>query len=121
MDILIIEPGQAPYEQSISGGLAAMQTVVGGPIEAVYPYNDPVALICHEEGKLIGLPLNRSLEDYDIIAGTFFVCGLGEDDFTSLPPELMAKYRAKFSYPELFMRSGQRILSIAMTGVPAQC
>lgn len=52
MDILIIEPGQAPYEQSISGGLAAMQAVVGGPIEAVYPYDDPVALICHDRGGL---------------------------------------------------------------------
>ena len=30
-----------------------------------YPYEDPVALVCNEEGKLEGLPLNRALRDED--------------------------------------------------------
>ena len=34
-------------------------------IEAIYPYEDPVALVCNEEGKLEGLPLNRALRDED--------------------------------------------------------
>ncbi len=38
-----------------------LQAAVGGDIQAVYPYEDPVALICNEEGKLMGLPLNRAL------------------------------------------------------------
>ena len=112
MDVLIVEPEKAPRMASITGDLNSLQQVVGGYIEAVYPYDDPVAIVCHEEGKLIGLPLNRKLEDYDIIAGTFIVCGLGEEDFDSLTPELAEKYREKFADPEFFMKMGNRIVAI---------
>ena len=112
MDVLIVELEKAPRMASITGDLNSLQQVVGGYIEAVYPYDDPVAIICHEEGKLIGLPLNRKLEDYDIIAGTFIVCGLGEEDFDSLSPELAEKYREKFADPEIFMKMGSRIVAI---------
>ena len=112
MDVLIVEPEKAPRMASINGDLNSLQQVVGGYIEAVYPYDDPVAIVCHEEGKLIGLPLNRKLEDYDIIAGTFIVCGLGEEDFDSLTPELAEKYREKFADPEIFMKMGSRIVAI---------
>ena len=112
MDVLIVELEKAPRMASITGDLNSLQQVVGGYIEAVYPYDDPVAIVCHEEGKLIGLPLNRKLEDYDIIAGTFIVCGLGEEDFDSLTPELAEKYREKFADPEIFMKMGNRIVAI---------
>ena len=112
MDVLIVEPEKAPRMANITGDLNSLQQVVGGYIEAVYPYDDPVAIVCHEEGKLIGLPLNRKLEDYDIIAGTFIVCGLGEEDFDSLTPELAEKYREKFADPEIFMKMGNRIVAI---------
>ena len=112
MDVLIVEPEKVPRMASITGDLNSLQQVVGGHIEAVYPYDDPVAIVCHEEGKLIGLPLNRKLEDYDIIAGTFIVCGLGEEDFDSLTPELAEKYREKFADPEIFMKMGNRIVAI---------
>ena len=112
MDVLIVEPEKAPRMASITGDLNSLQQVVGGYIEAVYPYDDPVAIVCHEEGKLIGLPLNRKLEDYDIIAGTFIVFELGEEDFDSLTPELAEKYREKFADPEIFMKMGSRIVAI---------
>ncbi len=53
--------------------------------------------ICNDDGKLMGLPLNRALRDedgqmYDAVAGTFLVVGLGEEDFASLTPELAQKY-----------------------------
>jgi hypothetical protein len=114
MNVLLIEPEKAPREAEIGSGLKAMQDVVGGYIEAVYPYDDPVALVCNEEGKLNGLPLNRKLEDYDIIAGTFFICGLNEDNFASLPPDLMEKYKEKFARPEMFMRLGRHIIAVPM-------
>jgi hypothetical protein len=60
------------------------------------------------------LPLNRRIEDYDIIAGTFFICGLREDNFDSLPPDLMAKYNDIFAQPEQFVRLGQRIIAVPM-------
>ena len=78
MMILKIEPGKAPERMKIPGDLKSMQKVVGGDIQAIYPFEEPIALVCHEEGKLIGLPLNRALRDedgkiYDMIAGTFFL------------------------------------------------
>lgn len=112
MNVLVVEPEKVPCEAEIDGSLESMQKLVGGTIEAVYPFEDHVALVCNDEGKLNGLPLNRKLEDYDIIAGTFLICGLGEDDFTSLPPDLMEKYRDKFAKPELFMRMGGHIVAI---------
>ncbi|MGE4486056.1 MAG: DUF3846 domain-containing protein [Oscillospiraceae bacterium] len=114
MNVLIIEPGKVPREAEIGNGLEALQKVVGGYIEATYPYDDPVAIVCNEEGKLNGLPLNRRIEDYDIIAGTFFICGLCEGDFDSLPPDLMAKYKNKFAQPEQFVRLGRNIIAVPM-------
>lgn len=102
MQVLIVPPEKAPRIAHITGDLESLQQAVGGPIEAIYPYEDPVALICHEEGKLLGLPWNRRLLDYDIIAGTFLVVGLGAEDFGSLSPTLLGKYWAKFAVPEFF-------------------
>lgn len=78
MRILKMKPEQKPERVDIPDTLEAMQKVVGGYIQAVYPFEEPVALICNEEGKLNGLPLNRALWDedgnlYDIISGTFFL------------------------------------------------
>lgn len=109
MKVLMVEPGKVPYETEIGDSLEAKQAAVGGHIEAVYPFEEQVALICNEEGKNIGLPLNRALYDdngkmYDIVAGKFFLVGLGEEDFTDLPPELMEKFKEQFKYPETFVK-----------------
>ena len=103
MNVLVVEPGTLPYEKEING-LQEMQELVGGLIDAIYPYDDPVALVCNDEGLLLGLPFNRSVEGgYGGICGTFFVCGLGEDNFVSLSPELMEKYREKFKRAEILL------------------
>ena len=65
MKVLVVEPEKEPYVKEISSGLSSLQKEVGGFIEAVYPFEDPVAIICNEEGKLEGLPLNRALRDED--------------------------------------------------------
>ena len=102
MKILIVEPMKEPYEKEIQGTLEEMQAIVGGYIQAVYPFEDPVAVVCNEEGKLIGLPYNRLLRDvagrpYDVLCGTFFVAGLGEADFASLPADLMKRYKTMYT------------------------
>ena len=62
------------------------------------------------------MDLNRGLRDdtgslYDIVAGTFLVVGLGEEDFTSLSPELIQKFTEQFRTPELFIpRDGKLIV-----------
>ena len=87
-----------------------------GNIQAIYPYDDPVALVCDEEGKLKGYDLNRYIPNVDIISGTFFVCGLGAEDFTDLPDELADKYEKLFYYPQVFLRSPKGIVAINAKG-----
>lgn len=105
MKVLIVEPGKYPSRAEIDGGLQSMQKIVGGLIQPIYPWEDCAALVCNDEGKLMGLPLNRSLENYDIIAGTFFICGVGEEDFCSLTDAQMERYKNKYRMPELFFRT----------------
>ena len=104
MDVLVVEPGYAPYEKSING-LDEMQTTVGGLIEAIYPYEeDKVAIVCNEEGVLLGLDFNRSVpRGYGGVFGTFFVCGLGEEDFCSLTTEQMEKFKKTFHRAEILL------------------
>ena len=87
-----------PTVQEIDSSLESMQKIVGGDIEAVYPFDDPVAIVCNEEGKMLGLPMNRAMTDesgvpYDIVCGTFFVVGIGDEDFTSLTEQQIEKYK----------------------------
>ena len=117
MTVLVVEPMKKPYVKEIDPGLHSLQAEVGGDIGAVYPFRDPVALVCNDEGKLIGLDLNRGLRDengelYDIMAGTFLVVGLGEEDFASLSPELAQKYMEHFQQPEQFISLGGQIIAI---------
>ena len=125
MKVLMVKPGRAPYETEIGNDLHSMQQAVGGYIQAVYPYEEAVALICNEEGKLEGLPLNRALRDadgriYDIVAGNFFLAGLGEDDFTDLPDELVEQFAEQFRQPEMFVRVNGRIVAYPAPEEPMQ-
>lgn len=117
--VLVVEPGKAPYAKEIDSGLESLQHEVGGYIQAVYPFEEPVAIVCNEEAKLEGLPLNRALRDddgdiYDIVAGTFMVVGLTDDSFGSLTPELMQQFTDHFKTPEQFAKLGDRIVAIPM-------
>ena len=72
--VLVVPPQDVPYVKEIDPGLKSLQSEVDGWIEAVYPFEDPVAIICNEEGKMNGMPPNRALYDedgqvYDIVAG----------------------------------------------------
>ena len=103
MKVLILEPGKVAREAEIEHTLEAMQAVVGGLITATYPYEELVAVVANDEGLLMGLPLNRKLNGYTIIAGTFFICGLSDDGFTDLEPELMNKFKRELYYPHTFV------------------
>ena len=100
MKVLVVEPLKPCYVREIEG-LQAMREIVGGHIEAIYPYEEQVAVIVNEEGKLLGLPYNRPLLDehgvpYDIVCGTFFVAGLGDETFASLTDEQISRYKKLF-------------------------
>ncbi|MBR2896105.1 MAG: DUF3846 domain-containing protein, partial [Oscillospiraceae bacterium] len=60
--VLLVNPYEVPKSIEIPADLSVYQKVVGGTIKAIYPsMEDPIALICNDEGKLLGLPLNRPL------------------------------------------------------------
>ena len=113
MQVVVVEPKKKPVVQDIDTGLESMQKIVGGVIEAVYPFDEPVALICNEKGKLLNLPLNRALRDeagsvYDIVSGTFFVGAAppDSDHFTGLTDQEIKTYMGRFSMPEMFLNVG---------------
>lgn len=124
MTILVVEPGKAPYVKEIEHTLHNLQAEVGGDIEAVYPFKDTVAVICNEEGKLIGLKPNRALyhegKIYDILHGTFFVAGIGEEDFCSLTEGQIKLYTKRFKTPQEFMRVGNYIVALPINGEEGQ-
>ena len=113
--VLLVEPEKYPKEIEIDDSLEAMQEVVGGDIEEYMPYDDDIAIICNEEGKMRGLPLNRAVyvqdndkkEMVDIICGKFFICyaPIESEKFLSMPKELARKYEEKFKYPERFYQT----------------
>jgi len=118
--VLVVEPEKTPYVKEIEPTLSSYQAEVGGYIQAIYPFDDPVAIICNEEGKLNGLDLNRALRDedgviYDIVAGTFLVVGLSEDDFASLDDGLIKQFSEKYKTPEMFVAFNGKIMVLPMT------
>lgn len=105
MKVIVIRPYAQPKVEEIENTLEAKQAIVEGNIEAIYPWEDEIALICNEEGKLLDLPLNRFLfnEDglpVDYIAGTFLICGAPADseNFESVPDALIDKYMRLFRF-----------------------
>lgn len=118
LDVLLVKPNEHPRNVSIGAELEDLQQAVGGSIGASYPFaDDTVAIVYNDDAKLMGLPLNRALWDenglmYDVVAGTFLVVGLGEEDFASLSPELAQKYEEYFHQPEAFLPLGRRLMVI---------
>ena len=103
MKVLMVEPGAAPYEKELNG-LHEMQAAVGGLIQAIYPFEDKVAVVCDDEGMLKPNEFNRSMPGgYGGVFGPFFVCALEEDHFGSLTPEQMETYKKKFHMAELLI------------------
>lgn len=116
--VVLVEPGKLARIAQIGTTLEAMQQTVGGDIEAYYPFEEQVCIVCNEEGKINGLPLNRAIRDADtgdiadIIAGTFFICDCSGESFGSLSTEQQKRYLEKYRLPERFFRSRDGIESV---------
>lgn len=107
MKVIMVKVGEEPRVVEIGETLEEMQQVVGGEIEMLMPWHNDLAIICNEEGKLLGLEPNRIVKneeglEIDVIAGTFFICyaPIEIEDFTSVPDEYIKEYLAKFSLKE---------------------
>lgn len=117
LKVLVVEPDKEPYVKMIEPGYRSLQTEVDGTIQGIYPYTDPVGIICNDDGKWMGMPLNRALKDdegkvYDIIAGTFVIAGLSEDDYCSLDDGMIEKYTHMFKHPEMFIQVAGEIKAL---------
>ena len=127
ISVLLVEPNKYPKMIEIDDTLEVMQTVVGGDIEEYMPFEDEVAIICNEEGKITGMAPNRAVyeensrEMLDIICGKFFIvyAPFEAERFQFLPPDLAEKYREKFKYPERFMRVNNEIVAVPFKPVRA--
>jgi len=112
IEVIMVRPMEKAEVATITDSLEAMQGLVGGYIEEYMPFEDEVAIICNEEGKINGLPLNRENTDengrlQEIMAGPFFICyaPLESERFLSMPEDLKDKYLEMFKEPELFFRN----------------
>ena len=98
--VLALLPMELPKEIELDNTLEAMQKFVGGLIECITlsDTGSAVTLVCNDEGKLLGLPLNRPLWDgADVLAGPGFLAGCdNEGNLTSLPQSAMDFYKEKF-------------------------
>ena len=118
MVVLYVKPNEKPELMVIDGSLESKQKLVGGWIERFMPFEEEVAIICNEEGKLNNMPLNRAVryengQLLDIMAGNFFVCYAPyySANFLSLPPEMIYKYGKMFEHPEEFFRLGGKVFA----------
>ena len=117
MQILVVEPQKSPVIMETGGRLKEMQKIVGGTIQAIYPFPEEVALICNDERKILGLPLNRGLRDehgnlYDIICGTFFPCGapFDSESLSSLSAEQITRFQQQFHTSGIFVRVNDQVI-----------
>ncbi len=111
INVLLIEPGKYPKQIEIEDTLEAMQETVGGYIEEYMPFDDEVAIVCNEEGKMNGAELNRAIysddkEILDIIAGKFFIAyaPIESESFLSMPKDLMKSMRISSGIRSVFIR-----------------
>ena len=114
LEVLKISPGKCPEVVKLEDNLEALQKEVGGLIQVIYPFEDPVGILLNEEGKLMGLEPNRALrnedgEIYDILCGDFFVIGLEGEGFASLSEEMKEKYEKRYHVPEMIVGLGRSV------------
>ena len=119
IEVIMVEPLEAPKVIQLQDSLEAMQEAVQGNIEEYMPFPDEVAIICNEDGKCAGMPLNRGIFDengqlVDIIAGPFFIAyaPIESENFLSLPEDLREKYMKRFRTPEVFVRTQEGIKAV---------
>lgn len=105
MKVLFINaPDGLPEPVEIRNELKDLQNLVGGYIEAIYPFPDNVAVLLNESGKIFGLPVNRKLIDresniiVDVLVGNIVLVGVSGEDFISLTAEQIEKYSIVFGH-----------------------
>lgn len=119
INVVLCEPGKLARAATIEASLESYQKTVGGYIEAYYPFEEPVCIVCNEEGKINGLPLNRAVyadPNRGRNAGhhrrDILHLRLRGENFGSLSSEQLRRYTEQFKYPERFFRMDNEIRAV---------
>lgn len=83
MHVIYKAPGCAPEPRDIPNTLEELQAAVGGCIETVTIAAD-AAVICNEEGRLLGMPNNVRFIGVEYV-GPILIVGVDGEEFTDLP------------------------------------
>lgn len=115
--VVLCEPGRMARYVEIGTDLKDLQKVVGGMIEAYYPFEEQVCIVCNDEGKFNGMKPNRAVYDddhniQDVIFGPFFICDCSGPEFGSLTDQQLDHYGHLFGSPEHFIRHDGKIVGI---------
>lgn len=89
--------GFDPVEVTVDNELETLQRMVGGPIETVQ-FSPDCVILCDEEGKIDGRPVNFPFRG-DRICGSAMWVGVKGEHFTDCPLTLST---FKFFYPWYF-------------------
>ena len=121
IEVIWVQPMREAQVIEIGNDLESMQELVGGYIEEYMPFEDDAAIVCNEEGKMMGLAPNRAIYDQDgrmqeVICGSFFIChaSIDSEEFESLPEDMKKKYMEKFKAPERFFMTAEGIKAVKL-------
>lgn len=92
MRVLLVCCEKEPRLMNVPHELAELQKLVGGMIEVVEPFDDGIALVCDENSRSDGKPVNCIIDDHMDICGDFFLCGYGDSGLEDMPEEKIFKY-----------------------------
>ncbi len=115
--VVMCEPGKCARIMEIGTELEDLQKAVGGLIEAYYPFEEQVCIVCNDEGKFNGMRPCRAIYDdekkiQEIIFGPFFICDCSTPEFGSLNSEQLERYRNMFDKPERYFRVDGEIKAV---------
>lgn len=116
MKVLFVEPMKHPQKIDIQPELKEYYRILDCDcITATYPWVEPVALVTDDNGLFTDKLFSRYIPELQqAIRGSFFLCGIGEEDFTDLPPDLMEKFKKRFWHPEAFIRTAKGMMTFRL-------
>lgn len=106
ISVIFVRPGEFAKLITIDSNVSELEKILGGSFKQMCPFDDDIAILINENEKFNKSPPNRALiidhRINDILHGSFFVCGMGEENYCSLSEKLIDKYLKMFYYPERF-------------------
>ena len=110
--VVVAKPGKKAEIRVIPAVYESLKELVGGPVEVTEPLSEDTAVLCNEEGKLMGLPMSRIIRGdngnpVDVYCGTIVCIGsrLENEKFDSLADIEAAIYRMMYDDPDFMYKN----------------